>query len=382
MPQIYNCEDPYRRPGYLHIDPSDYKNTRWVPYTPEFLDAETPWYAEYPPPKNADIFFNETEPEWQFLELASTPKEWMKLAIAEHDRRTKSLEVEAQKQKAQDFLGVKDDGSMGWLWGRRLLIIGDSVDRYMMQFFCEEFGRQMSQPKPHTTALCEIPSLNFTLIHWHFPGSFTYKPDWWWMKDMKEIAFEERWKSMWAPMLDTHVRGKDGRPDLVLWQNGLWDQRALWEAGEAHFNGSDNVMGTRERQLVWDEVRFVASRMQKLAEKINGEFGADVPAMFRAITIHRDSNATDANLYELDRIGRAVGERNGHEVFEWGRIVTAMSMLYRDKTHTDKGPGSWLWGNMALEYLARGAGIRDPERSPYFNGWGACHKQLVHWGGR
>lgn len=202
------------------------------------------------------------------------------------------------------------------------------------------------------------------------------------MKDMKDIAFEERWESMWRPTLDTHVRGKEGRPDLVLWQNGLWDQRAVWEAGEAHFAANESVMGLRERQLVWDEVRFVASRMQTFVRKLHEEFGEDVPAMWRAVTVHADSNATDANIYELDRIGRAVGQRNGHEVFEWGRLLTAMSMLYRDRTHVGKGPGSWLWGNMVLEYLARSAGVKDRERSPYFDGWGACHKELAKWGGR
>jgi hypothetical protein len=42
--QVYNCEDPYRRPGYLYI-PADingtdqYKKTRWIPYTD---DPSTP----------------------------------------------------------------------------------------------------------------------------------------------------------------------------------------------------------------------------------------------------------------------------------------------------------------------------------------------------
>lgn len=198
---------------------------------------------------------------------------------------------------------------------------------------------------------------------------------------MEEVAFEDRWDKIWAPMLNTTVRGPTGQPDLLLWQNGLWDQRALWEAGEAHYD-VENPMGQRERQLVWQEIRFTAARIKKFVQRLNIEFGPDVPTMFRAITVHRESNALDANIYELDRLSRAVAEQAGHEMFEWARIISAFSMLYKDQTHPGKGPGSWLWGNMVLEYLARSAGIRDETRSPYFDGWSACHSQLTNWGGR
>lgn len=353
-----------------------------MPYTDNFLNAPEPDYAQYPPPAGADVFFNQTEVESSFIESTSTPRQWMHLVRQEDQRRRDLSTTKLEEQTPQDFVSYKDDGGLGWLWGRRVVILGDSVDRFMVQFFCGEFGRQFIQPKsPRTVAMCEIPTLNFTLVHWHFSGSFTYRPDWWWMNDMKEVAFEERWEKWWAPTMDTHVRGPNGRPDLLLWQNGLWDQRALWEAGEAHFTVNE-TMGTRERQLAWQEVRFIAARIRKLIGMVHEEFGEDVPAMFRAITIHRNSNATDANIYELDRIARAIAEHAGHETFEWGRILTAFSMLYKDKTHTDKGPASWLWGNMVLEYVARSAGAGDGERAPYFNSWKACHSHLVSWGGR
>ncbi|ROT35915.1 hypothetical protein SODALDRAFT_337162 [Sodiomyces alkalinus F11] len=378
--EVYNCADPYRRPGYLYIDPDDYKNTRWIPYTQEFLDGDVPSYAEYPAPGGMDVFFNRTEVEPAFLQSTSNPQQWMQLALAEDKRRGNAVQVEMKKQKAAHFAEMKDDGGLGWLWGRRVIILGDSVDRFMIQFLCEEFGRGMRQPKPHTTATCAIPTLNLTLIHWHFPGSFTYKPEWWWMEDMEEVAFEERWESMWAPLLETTGRGPTGQPDLLLWQNGLWDQRALWEAAEAHF-GEEDPMGERKRQLVWQEIRFVAARTKKMVRRLSERF-PDVPTMFRAMTVHRESDATDASIYELDRLSRAVAEQADHEVFEWGRIITSLSMLYKDQTHPGKGPGSWLWSNMILEYLARSAGYGDSARSPYFDGWDACHSYLAGWGGR
>lgn len=306
----------------------------------------------------------------------------MHAVLAEDKRRSNAVKTDKKKLKVEDFVDMKDDGGFGWLWGRRVLALGDSVDRFMMQFFCEEFGHGgMREPKMHTTATCEIPTFNLTLIHWHFPGSWPRRPEWWWMHDMQEIAFEERWDKLWAPTIDTHVRGSTGQPDLLLWQNGLWDQRALRESQIAHSGPSDDPKAQKERQLMWQEIRFIATRIKKLVQRLHDEF-PDAPTMFRAITIHRNSNATDASIYELDRLSRAIAEQAGHETIEWGRILTSLSFLYMDQTHTAKGPGSWLWGDMVLEYLARSAGKGDAVRSPYFDGWDACHSQLARWGGR
>lgn len=378
--EIYSCDDPYRRPGYLYIDQEDYQKTRWLPYTDDILNADAPESAQYPASEEHDVKFEETDIEDEFLRSKSNPQSWMTMAVAESKRRTSAINVPKDEQKATHFAAMKEGGDLGWLWGRRVLMLGDSVDRFMTQYFCEEFGSTMRQPQQHTTATCSIPSLNLTLTHWHYAGSFTYRPQWWWMKDMQEIPFEERWQNLWGPMVDS-LRGPEGRPDLVLWQNGLWDERALWENGEAHYN-PDELLGQRQRQLVWQEVRFITARVKKLVQRISSEFGPDVPTMFRAFTLHRESDARDANLYELERVSRAVAEQAGHEMFEWGRLISGFSMLYKDQTHPGKGPASWLWSNMMLEYLARGAGKGDEARKPYFDGWQACHSHLSQWGGR
>ncbi|KAM5350647.1 hypothetical protein ACJ41O_007152 [Fusarium nematophilum] len=382
--EIYNCEDPYRRPGYLYM-PADlnktgeYKTTRWIPYTDELLDAETPEYAEYP--FHGEVVFNATEVEPEFVNLASSPRQWMHPAVAESKRRRDLMK--GKKPSMEDWATMQDDRSFGWLWGKRVLLFSDSVDRFMIQFFCEEFGHRMTQPQPHTTATCVIPEFNLTLIHWHFAGSFPYRPEWWWMQDMQDIAFEDRWKNMWLPMTNETIRGRNGKPDLILWQNGLWDQRALWESGEHHYEATEYPLGTRTRQMVWQEVRFVAARLRKFVGVLEEQFPG-VPTMFRGLTIHRESSSNDATIYDLDRLSRAIAEKAGHEVFEWGRIITSLAMLYKDQTHPGKGPASWLWGNMLLEYLARigGEGDGDESRQPYFDGWDSCHEHLVHWGGR
>lgn len=164
-----------------------------------------------------------------------------------------------------------------WLRNRRILVIGDSVDRFMLQFLCEETKHELHEPARHTTATCHIPELNFTATHWHFPGSYTTRPSWWWMPKMEFVAFEERWEKLWRPTMPKTNGMEGGRPDLILWQANLWDQRVLWEAGKAKEGGEETGLGEHTRQMVWDELRFVMSRMKKFVSAIDAEFGTGIP---------------------------------------------------------------------------------------------------------
>ncbi|CAJ0552657.1 Ff.00g007350.m01.CDS01 [Fusarium sp. VM40] len=383
-----NCEDPYRRPGYLHIpkDPADYRQTQWIPFTEDYLNSEPPEYAAYP--AKHELIFNDTAVEPEFLNAEGNPQQWMRMAVDENQRRNEqALVPSTRKATVDDFIDMKHDGGFGWLWGRRVVMFGDSVDRYMTTYFCNEFGIQPKFPIKDKSGrqakvVCEIPSFNFTMVYFHSVGSFTYRPNWWWIKNIKSVAWEERWGILWKPH-EASIQGPNGRPDLVLWQNGLWDQRAFWEGGTAMHNEGDKPMTKKYRQMVWEEVRFVTARIKKIANILNGQF-AGAPIMFRALTVHRQSGMGDAIMMEMDRLGRAVAERAGHEMFEWARLFHLMGDLYQDGMHPGRGPASWLWGNIMLEYIARSAGaeVGGEARSPYFSGWDACHKELSGWGGR
>ncbi|KAF5676609.1 hypothetical protein FHETE_2105 [Fusarium heterosporum] len=384
-----NCEDPYRRPGYLYIpkEKKTYRDTTWIPFTEDYLNSEPPEYAAYPP--THEVVFNDTAVEPEFLNADGNPQQWMRMAVVENRRRHKQAQVpKTRNATVDDFVDMKNDNGLGWLWGRRIVMFGDSVDRYMTTFFCGEFDNAIQFPIEDISgrqarAICEIPAMNLTLLYLHSVGSFTYRPDWWWIDKLKDVAWEERWDKFWKPH-EQPIQGPNGRPDLILWQNGLWDQRAFWEGGEAMHDKADKPMAIRNRQLAWEEVRFVTARIKKVAKRLNDEFGADVPIMFRALTVHRESGMVDVNMMELDRLGRAVAEQAGHEMFEWAKIIHLMGNLYQDGLHPGKGAASWLWGNMVLEYLARSAGaeVGGEARSPYFSGWDACHKELSGWGGR
>ncbi|KAM0552637.1 hypothetical protein ACHAPJ_007734 [Fusarium lateritium] len=386
-----NCQDPYRRPGYLYIpkEPKAYRDTQWIPFDNEYLNSEPPEYAAYP--AKHELVFNDTAVEPEFLNADGNPQQWMRMAVVENRRRRKAAEGRippTRGAKAVDFTDMKDNAGLGWLWGRRVVMFGDSVDRYMTQFFCEEFGSEIQFPiedisGKQAKATCSVPALNFTMVYLHSVGSFTYRPNWWWIDKLKDVPWEERWDKFWKPH-EAPIQGPNGRPDLILWQNGLWDQRAFWEGGAAMHNEGETPMTLKHRQMAWEEVRFVTARIKKIAQRLNDEFGTEAPIMFRALTVHRETGMGDAIMMEMDRLGRAVSEQAGHEMFEWARIIQLLGNLYQDGLHPGKGPASWLWGNMILEYLARSAGaeIGGEARSPYFKGWDACHKDLSGWGGR
>ncbi|KAF4981036.1 hypothetical protein FZEAL_3088 [Fusarium zealandicum] len=388
-PEVRNCSDPYRRPGYLYVPQNrstNYNRTTYIPYSSDFLNAEDPETASYPT-HGDEVIFNYTAPEPEFLNLKSNPSQWMQKAVRENRRRIGAMNLSSDIQKPETFLSMKDDAGLGWLWGRRVVMFSDSVERYMTQFFCEEFEGVAKFPITHVSArqakvICDVPAFNLTLVYLHSPGSFTYKPNWWWIKPMEYVAWEERWDKHWRPH-EEPIQGPNGRPDLILWQNGLWDQRAFAEGGKAN-HGPKHVMAKMERQIQWQEVRFVAGRIKKIAQRLNDEFGAGAPIMFRSLTTHRTGGMKNTILLDLDRLGRAVAEEAGHEIFEWARIITLFSHLFQDEIHPAKGPASWLWGNMVLEYLARSAGaqVGGESRAPYFDGWDACHPELLGWGGR
>ncbi|KAJ3507070.1 hypothetical protein NM208_g16003 [Fusarium decemcellulare] len=177
-PEVRNCSDPYRRPGYLYTPKNvtiNYNKTTYIPYSSDFLDAEPPDHADFPIFGDG-IIFNSTPPEPEFLNLKSNPQQWMQIAVAENRRRLESNPQLSNISKPEMFLSMKDDAGLGWLWGRRVVMFSDSVDRFMTQYFCEEFGSVVQFPIEHVSArqakaLCNIPAFNLTLVYFHSAGS-------------------------------------------------------------------------------------------------------------------------------------------------------------------------------------------------------------------
>jgi hypothetical protein len=128
------CIDPYRSPGYLHIPQqssgSAYHDTQWIPYTEHLWDAPDPNYVSYPPPDNKPVYFSpdKYDDEFSYLEDSAAPKNWMKSAVhADRARKEAAGAALDDQGDAESYKSMKDEQDLGWLWGRRVLIVGDRL---------------------------------------------------------------------------------------------------------------------------------------------------------------------------------------------------------------------------------------------------------------
>ncbi|KAK9470712.1 uncharacterized protein V1510DRAFT_398726 [Dipodascopsis tothii] len=411
------CADPFRQPGFLAAKDGEPRSARWVPFGDAAVAARpAPPSALYPPVDAAGQavapVFTEALPPADVLGAA--PRNWLADLVDYH----KLLErIDAYKIAGKQFdLTASEQRlvrELNWVHGRRLLLMGDSVDRHMAQIFCREFGHDSLETATqrnadgtvrvhggkHTTASCHLPLLNFTIAHWHIASMYTMRPDWWWLDHVDTVAFEERFPKYYLPDL-AHVAGLDGAaPDLVLFQSGLWDERVFRENAIAKFPGTKPEamkvfpLAKEGRQLVWDELEFFRARFRKFVGLIKTTFPG-TPLMYRALTSRREQTANDLPTINMDRLNRHVAVAEDIEVFEWARLVQGFSAEYLDYLHVGHGTGSVLWGQMVLYYLFRaaggyvheGRGVRGAPAialgAPAADGWAECHPYNVHWGGR
>ncbi|KAK9246154.1 hypothetical protein V1506DRAFT_536040 [Lipomyces tetrasporus] len=400
------CIDPFRIPGYLYLpsEPSAVDDTRWVPFYPSFRDALDPTEAVYPRPTDAgDLLLKDTSVEPEFFALA--PTQWTKKLAFYYNVLT---ELEAREGRDTKVLNADEESileEMKWIQHRRVLTIGDSVDRFMVIDFCEEFPNatfveEGGRPKEQrTTASCHIPLVNLTIVQWHLPSTFTYRPSWWWIQDMPLVAFEERLEAIYRTSLPRVLGWGGERPDLILFQTGFWDERAFREAEHAEEEKSlpedkkTKIWWKSNSQLKWSELRFVAARVKKLVGMLRQEFGEHTPFMYRALSTKRDGKEQDLGLISVDRMMRALMAQLDVEVFEWGKLVYGYVSEYQDELHIKRGRLSWLWADMVISYLFRGAGGVEvegmvtvkPTNDTWFNvdkNWAVCHRWLISWEGR
>ncbi|KAK9326062.1 hypothetical protein V1517DRAFT_312583 [Lipomyces orientalis] len=429
------CNDPYRQPGFLHIPTTYELNVQWIPYfETDFLDIPDPSSARYPtdkPPK-----FTEGGPPGDVIRRS--PHKWHKDLI-NYTQILRRIQKFAQEKDSDPF-DLNDEqkdliSRSNWAHNRRVLVLGDSIDRFMVKFFCSDLGSKAEvtdHPEyggQHTTLSCHIPILNFTIYHWHVASLYTYRPDWFWLPHIKYVAFEERFEKLFQPVWH-EVIGLNGKsPDLILFQSGSWDERVFREAGrfedgdlelpadqkKKKYDQLSKVgLGRGGRQLVWSELVFFKSRMEKFITFVRDRFGAETPLMYRSLTTRKESASMDLAGINMDRITRALATKHDIEIFEWARIAAAFSPAYMDYLHIGQGPLSYTWSNMLLYYLFRATGgveyngtverFPDSVKQYVFDGeavngaptiqvkknpdtsvdkfWAECHKYNVHWGGR
>ena len=205
------------------------------------------------------------------------------------------------------------------------------------------------------------------------------------MKNWKLVDFETRFEVQHKPTFPRLI-GQSGRsPDLILFETGLWDERAFRELAKSHKAADelpDTGLASPRRHITWQESRFFSSRMKKFIPFMRNVFGKDVPMMYQSLTTHNISDSVDLVVFDLDRVSRFLTKKFDLEIFEWSRIIRGHTSFYKDRTHPGKNPVSWLWANMVFNYLFRSLGGLEVdgriERLPSkefkgYGGWEECH---------
>ncbi|KAK9371102.1 hypothetical protein V1509DRAFT_615791 [Lipomyces kononenkoae] len=421
------CRDPYREPGYLNIH-DEVSRTQWIPFGETFFDSPPPPSASYPTDKSPE--FSDAAPPSEFLRRA--PHNWLHDLIQYESilKHTESDGILDLSPEQQDLIR-----RVNWIHNRRVVVLGDSIDRFAIQFFCEDLHSAYQTTKnseyggQHTSFSCTIPYLNFTIYAWHVASMYPMRPDWWWLPHIKHVAFEDRFEHLFKPVWK-EVIGMNGiTPDLILFESGLWDERAFRES-YVHQQLPDNLdeetrkklqverkqtgLGRSGRQLAWEEIDFFKARMTKFIMYLRDKFGDKTPMMYRSLSTRRDSGKADLPTINMDRVSRALMNHHGVEIFEWARLATGFSEEYFDYLHIGHGALSVTWANMMLYYLFRASGgidydgkfLRFPDSvAQYVNDrenvrsapiidvpvhpdttvdrfWHECHKYNIHWGGR
>ncbi|KAK9378908.1 uncharacterized protein V2V93DRAFT_374489 [Kockiozyma suomiensis] len=394
--------DPYRRPGLLlrrscnDSQPIDYADplARWIPL--DFENLTSPVEAEYPPLASSaeyDAFYIDNNETVDNAAQSRAPISWMARLVQYQALLKKTADASEYDEVEQEL-----SDNMQWVHGRRILLLGDSVDRHNVFSFCTFLGLEPEEtagpelPAKHSTAYCHSPLLNFTIVQWHIPSMATHKPEnWWFRPEMKIVAFEKRFADIFIPWSFENGILQHTSPDLVLFQSGLWDERAFAEATHYYETASQSQDGKRpywktpRKQVTYQHLHFLSVRLRKLVATVRQLFGDSIPLMYRA-QIPRGQHtirADDLGVISIDRMARVLAEQLDIEVFEWGKIVYGFDDEYMDDLHPKPANSlTWVFCDMVMSYLFRSVGgvevegkvVRGPTES---RGWNECHSTFV-----
>ncbi|KAK9238455.1 hypothetical protein V1525DRAFT_401106 [Lipomyces kononenkoae] len=395
------CVDPYKMPGYMYTT-EDREETRWIPFYPSFFDLPELPETAYPHPDDmGDILLDNRTVDDAILNTAPVP--WFRM-LRQYYNYLKRVDEAKESNQPEPELTEFDEyvrDHMSWMQHRRILLMGDSLDRNQLQYLCEDLGLESIEEggihlTKQTTAYCHVPHVNITFVQWHIAGMYTFRPEWWWMP-MKVVSFEDRYREIFEPVSMPRVIGLSGSgPDLILMQSGLWDQVAFLSG--AHYqrmqalpeeDRTKFVIGRPKEPLTIDQLRFVSKRFIKFVEFMKNVFGEDVPMMYRSSTIRKDGKDEDWGILSIDRMLRSlVTTRFDMEVFDWSKLAYGASNEYKDFIHFTKGRMSLLFSDMLLHYLFRASGGVEvegvvkkwPQERTMDNlkaNWDMCHDYLV-----
>ncbi|KAF8531936.1 hypothetical protein JB92DRAFT_3092116 [Gautieria morchelliformis] len=303
---ISTCtSDPFKRPGTLVAGPHS-SDTRWIPFSP------------VQPLNSSNIDYNAPVPR-DALELASP--QYMKLM--------------SQSNQTSD---------MDWVKNKTVLFIGSSHDRNNIQYLCEELHGAYSSVGGHVAGFCNVTTHHLVLAFWFTYGSIDSDAyDWFSPPERRPLTFESRIEQVMLPWM---AKQSISKPDLVIETSLFWDDGFLNQ-----LCGHQNCT-SRNQPLTYFELAWHRSRVHELVAYTRTLYGKEIPIMFRTRHV-RESNTYNRimRIFQLDQNLRMVARELDVKLFRWGNLLEGVTTFYDGDQHFQRGPTTWLFGDMVLFYL-------------------------------
>ncbi|KAK9447839.1 uncharacterized protein V1518DRAFT_420569 [Limtongia smithiae] len=390
------CDNPYADDGFLFFpSDDDLTMTQWVPYS-AVVDNDGELVGEIDDPDPVDEDGTRYFPDGPLLDgiRAASPHNWL--------RDLMDLRAAVESGMVED--PIYDDvlTRTKWVRDKTVLVIGDSVDRYLTAFLCRDNlgGINRDQFGYQTTQECHVPWLNFTIIAWHTTSMIEARPKWWWIKSMKTVVWEERWEEYFERSMTRNVTTADGGVtyyripfDLVIFQSGLWDLSAFVTSRRDRLRHGlpeteqESVKLNFRRALNYRELRFYLNRLSHILSFVQSEL-PNAPMLCRTIS-QRSLGNENTMTTQLARAQAYVCKKHNLEMMPFEETTAGVfgaGKLYLDTVHYKNGPLSALYSNMILSYLFRAAGgvevkgkiVRNPTAldNPKL-AWDRCHQHFM-----
>ncbi|KZT55609.1 hypothetical protein CALCODRAFT_498347 [Calocera cornea HHB12733] len=316
--------DPFRRPGMIYWG-GGASETRWLPFPPSLA----------------------SEPQFASMETLDRSGE-----LSERDMDELGAPERLMPEMAR--------GGGAWARGKSVLFIGDSHDRNNVYHFCDAVGGRYNSWGDHTGGWCRVDRLELTLAVWFLYGLPDQDYPWHAPNEPRPKTAGGRITEVFLPRMAADGMG-NFTPDLVVMSSLFWDSDHMFEGYFSEFA----VQRPAQHGLSFHELRFHQQQAALLISQIRAQYTPQVPLMYRSRHLRANNDGGRMlRVTQMDQGWRAVCERAGVRVFDWGSKLEGYTDYYDGQQHfAAPGPATWLFGDMMLYYLRQ---AMDVER------WWAC----------
>jgi len=279
--------------------------------------------------------------------------------------------------RAPHFLrDVIERKALPWLQGKTLLLVGDSVERNNLQFFCEMVsgsliarafdnlvvttsnGSHYIAPTEETRLLiCRVEEYDFEIVtypHWGLQEADVFAQG-----RERPRQLEER-----IPFVKTIFESYERKPDMLLLASGLWDLGG-WATLDA-FKAAPIQNGIEgDRWMRWME------RAEKFVDIMESSF-PNTCTFWRMLhpckvdwgiwflvnapdEVDKTPRAPfhDLRIFQMNNAYKQLLIRRPQLYqLSWGELLTGHKESYLDSIHPWKD-AAVLWGDMMLYYISR-----------------------------